>query len=116
MKQRRRRESVPVVSPERFVTTWQQSSSVGEVAMRLGLKKAVCRTRASRLRARGVGLKRFPFVVEREPTDWDALAALAASLLPEPGAGGGNGEAGDRERHGDQEKPPGERGFVLVGP
>jgi hypothetical protein len=72
------------IAPREFIQIWQQASSTAEVARKVGLKKAACRTRACRYRKEGVPLKQFPQVVI-EPPDWTGLAEYAASLLPKEG-------------------------------
>jgi predicted transcriptional regulator len=50
---------VPDVKPMLFVRTWQHSSSVSEVAKKLGLTWSAVRQRANRYRSAGVKLKHF---------------------------------------------------------
>lgn len=50
------------VSWQEFVTAWQNSNSVKEVAELLGAKPASIRTRATQYRKRGVQLKKMPRV------------------------------------------------------
>src|SRR5688500_245504 len=83
---RRNGEAVRV-TPRQFIQAWQQSTSVAEVAAKVGRKKNACRVRAYRYRQLGVPLKEFP-PVEVELPDWDELAQYAASLLPPDTEGG----------------------------
>jgi hypothetical protein len=83
MKRRRNKEPVPHATPEQFVTVWQQSSSLAEVAQKVRAKKNACRVRAFRYRQMGIPLKVFPPPPEPDPLRWDKLVDYAASLLPE---------------------------------
>jgi hypothetical protein len=67
------------VSAREFVKAWQESSSVAEVAMKVGSKSNACRVRAFRYRQNGVPLKEFP-QVEIPLIDWEELAEYAAEL------------------------------------
>jgi hypothetical protein len=94
---RRTAEAAPV-SPRQFVTIWQESSSLAEVAAKVRRKKNACRVRAFRYRKLGVPLKVFP-PVEFPETDWEELARYAAELVagevdPEPY---GEGKGRDRD-------------------
>lgn len=60
----------------RFVRVWQASSSVAEVAALLGLAPSTVSSRASRLRAEGVDLKRMPAGRPAVVIDFAALAAI----------------------------------------
>jgi hypothetical protein len=68
-----------IVSAREFVKVWQESSSLAEVATRVGRNKNACRVRAFRYRQNGVGLKHFPFV-EIPLIDWVELSGYAAEL------------------------------------
>jgi len=81
MKSKRNGER-PAVSQKDFIKAWQESSSVREVATKVGRKKNACLVRAFRYRKRGVPLKIFPYV-PLEPPDWSELAEYARSLLPQ---------------------------------
>src|SRR5690349_21507945 len=70
----------PEVTQKEFIKAWQESSSVREVAAKVGRKKNACRVRAFRYRQRGVPLKRFPYIAIKPP-DWSELAEFAKSLL-----------------------------------
>ena len=67
------------LTPRAFIKAWQESSSLAEVAIKVGRKKNACRVRAFRYRRMGVPLKEFP-VVETSEIDWKALAKYAAEL------------------------------------
>jgi hypothetical protein len=69
------------IPPRELIRVWQGATSLAEVAQRVRRSKNACRVRAYRYRRLGVPLKEFPPVVV-EPSDWDELAAYAASLLP----------------------------------
>ena len=43
----------------RFVAAWRKAKSLGEVCLKLGLKKSAACLRAQRYRAKGVRLQRF---------------------------------------------------------
>jgi Zn-dependent oligopeptidase len=44
---------------EKFTRVWQESKTLGEVAVAMGIPLATASTYGSRLRRRGVNLKRF---------------------------------------------------------
>lgn len=69
------------ISPRQFVSVWQTSSSVTEVATKLGMNKSQARLRAFRYKKRGVPLRDFP-PVEVPVVDWRELAEFAATLVP----------------------------------
>lgn len=69
--------SKPRATPKEFITAWQTSGAVAEVASKLGMTTQQCRMRAWRYRHLGIPLKEYPPV---EPPDWDALAVYAAEL------------------------------------
>lgn len=86
---RKRNESRPPVDAMDFIEAWQTSSSVAEVAQKVGRKKNACRVRAFRYRKLGVPLKYFP-PVDVWVWDWKALAEFAQEVLDdveEPDAG-----------------------------
>ncbi len=68
-------------SPREFIKTWQESSSVAEVARKLDCTGNAVRVRAYRYRLRGIPFKEFP-PVEIELPDWPALARYAEELVP----------------------------------
>lgn len=70
----------PQVSVEQFVKVYADSSSLDEVAEKLGWKKPSVQSRASKLRKLGVGLKRFGKAPEK--VDVESLN----KLLKEKGA------------------------------
>lgn len=69
--------STPHVSAEEFVIAWQDSGSLAELASKIGASKAWAATRASRLRRRGVVLKRMQKVTSRACMDIEKLKRLA---------------------------------------
>jgi hypothetical protein len=77
------------VSAEEFVRAWQQSSSVDEVAEKLGMPKPIVLARASTYRQKGVKLK----AVKRgaKGLDVDTLNAIIDELNREQA--GTEGEA-----------------------
>ena len=73
------------VSPEEFITAWQQSRTLSEVARKLGLpntqaKRTALNSRAANYRKKGVALKKFT-ARERQGHDWKYLAYLADEAL-----------------------------------
>jgi hypothetical protein len=86
VKSKRAAETAPV-TPRQFIKTWQESSTVAEVAAKVRRKKNACRVRAFRYRKLGVPLKEFPPVII-EPSDWSELAEYAQSLLEQRKANG----------------------------
>ena len=96
MNQKRKQRAV---DPERatareFITIWQNSNSVAEVAKKVGCRKGAARLRAYRYRRLGIPLKDFPPV---ELPDWDELAEYAESLLPEGAVSSRPGSGNDVE-------------------
>ena len=66
------------LTPENFVRTWQESSTVQEVADKLSLSKANVSHRASRYRKKGVPLKAMGGRGHvGAPIDWKKLAEIA---------------------------------------
>lgn len=63
------------VSPEKFVTTWQQSGSVQEVCDKLEMRRSAVWARAYNYRSKGIPLKFM--AVHRPQLDVKALTALA---------------------------------------
>lgn len=70
------------IDPRRFVTTWQESESIEEVAQKLGVGVKTVYARALNYRKKGVTLKRFPKQRRTSTVNWDELKELAASLMP----------------------------------
>jgi hypothetical protein len=66
------------ISAEDFVTAWQTSHSLEEVAEKTGLLKGTASARAAYYRKRGVGLKLYRR--GGPPIDIKALASLANQL------------------------------------
>lgn len=64
------------ISPEEFIVTWQQSSDINEVALKLKMKKVLLVSRANYYRARGVDLKRFQRDGKYHWTDLKKLAQM----------------------------------------
>ena len=72
------------VLPRRFIEVWQQAEYVSDVAQKLRLSKGACRMRAWRYKNHyGVPLKVLPTTRPAPVIDWDEMAQLAASLLPD---------------------------------
>jgi hypothetical protein len=72
------------VLPRRFIEVWQKSEYVSDVAQKLRLSKGACRMRAWRYKNHyGVPLKVLPTTRPAPVIDWDEMAELAASLLPD---------------------------------
>jgi hypothetical protein len=71
------------VLPRRFIEVWQKSEYVSDVAQKLRLSKGARRMRAWRYKNHcGVPLKVLPTTRPAPVIDWDEMAELAASLLP----------------------------------
>lgn len=66
-------------SAEEFIRVWQAGGSRKEIAERLGIQIRSADSMASRLRRRGVPLKKFSGN-GRRTLDYEALAALAREL------------------------------------
>jgi len=67
-------------TPKQFVKAWQESSSLKEVAEKLGMKPTTANSRASFYRSKGIPLKKMRggrFV------DWDELKQFARECLEE---------------------------------
>lgn len=69
------------MSSEDFIRIWQASKSHAEVARACEISANSAASRASRLRARGVSLKRFRVCA---PLDYKALAAMAEEFEANP--------------------------------
>lgn len=72
-----KRRRLPAVDYKRFVKLWRGAKSVGDVAGALGIRNNSCSAIASRLRAGGVKLKRFPRRAA-QPIDEKALNRITA--------------------------------------
>lgn len=66
-----------MVTDEVFVVAWQGCGSLAAVAKRLGIGTQNAAVRASRLRKRGVPLKKYPGGGGRNRKDVTGLATLA---------------------------------------
>jgi hypothetical protein len=65
------------IEPEQFITIWQQSASLAEVAQKTGMPKNSCYSRAAYYTRKGVPMKKF----SKPKSDlWDDLAELAETL------------------------------------
>lgn len=62
---------------QHFIEVWQQSESFHEVMEKLGMTYANVSTMASRLRKRGVALKKFNKANKYRDVNWDELAEYA---------------------------------------
>ncbi|MAI04082.1 MAG: hypothetical protein CMA07_00005 [Euryarchaeota archaeon] len=71
------------VAAKRFITIYQASESVAEVAEKTGLTVHTVSQRASTYRKKGVPLKAMPNSGSTVRNDWGELAELARSLMPE---------------------------------
>ena len=69
------------ITPEDFVRTWQQSSSVQEVADKLKMTYKAAAQRACSYRKRGVSLKAMMKNCGSKKLDWAKLDNLARSLV-----------------------------------
>ena len=68
------------VSPERFIRTWQQSSSVAEVAETLGMPKPIVLARKSNYTKLGIQLKKMPRQSPDRSLDVEGLNALIEEI------------------------------------
>lgn len=64
-----------MVSSEAFVKAWLESTSLAQVAEKVGLTRHQCSQRASNLRYRGVALRKFVHP-NHHPLDVAALNAM----------------------------------------
>ncbi len=71
------------VNAKRFITIYQASESVAEVAEKTGLTVHTVSQRASTYRKKGVPLKAMPNSGSTVRNDWEELAELARTLMPE---------------------------------
>ena len=71
------------VAAKRFITIYQASESVAEVAEKTGLTVHTVSQRASTYRKKGVPLKAMPNSGVTTRNDWNELAELARELMPE---------------------------------
>ena len=70
------------VAAEQFVSAWEESDSVKEVADRLNMPPAVCSARAKSYRDLGIPLKKMPRI-RRKSLDIQALTSLIVSKRTE---------------------------------
>tara|TARA_Y100001937_G_scaffold128186_1_gene202898 strand:- start:1200 stop:1514 length:315 start_codon:yes stop_codon:yes gene_type:complete len=77
-----RKRAAPVPAKD-FIRIYQASESVAEVAKATGLTVHTVSQRASTYRKKGVPLKAMPNNGVTTRNDWDELAELARSLMPE---------------------------------
>jgi len=78
-------------TPKEFITAWQTSTTVAEVAAKLRMRKGPIRVRAHRYRKRGIPLKQY-VPLELPVVDWAGLAEYAVSLVAHDSrTGGGSG-------------------------
>ena len=68
------------VSPEKFIQVWQQSTSVDEVAIALGMPKPIILARKSNYTARGIKLKKMPRKSTDRGLDVNGLNAMIEEL------------------------------------
>ena len=68
------------VSPERFIRTWQQSSSVAEVSETLGMPKPIVLARKSNYTKLGIQLKKMPRQSPDRGLDVEGLNALIEEI------------------------------------
>jgi len=78
----KRARAKPVAAKE-FITIYQASESVAEVAEKTGLTVHTVSQRASTYRKKGVPMRAMPNTGTTVRNDWNELAALARTLLPE---------------------------------
>lgn len=67
-------------TPKEFVKAWQESSSLEEVARKLGMKPKTVHSRASFYKRKGVPLKKMR---GGRSVDWDELKKYARECLEE---------------------------------
>jgi hypothetical protein len=65
----------------RFVTVWQASTSMDEVASAMGMTRLAVQSFAAKLRRSGVPLKRFYSQYDGEEIDFAELKAIAEASL-----------------------------------
>ena len=68
------------VSPEKFIRVWQQSTSVDDVATKLGMPKPIILARKSNYTALGIKLKKMPRKSREHGLDVNALNAMIEEL------------------------------------
>jgi hypothetical protein len=73
------RKRVSVDELRQFIKVFQAATSISEVVEKMGWKLEKVRTQATRLRKRGVALKKFPRGSGLSDADFAALAKLADS-------------------------------------
>ena len=64
------------ITAQEFITIWQQSNSLAEVAKKAKCRKGAAKLRAFRYRKLGIPLKDFPPL-----QSWEELAVYAQSLM-----------------------------------
>lgn len=67
----------PQVSPEEFIVAWQESSSLQEVSLRLGMRAAAVYARARNYRERGISLKTY----KHARYQWEDVARFAEMIV-----------------------------------
>ena len=68
------------VSPEKFIRVWQQSTSVDDVAAKLGMPKPIVLARKSNYTALGIKLKKMPRKSTDRGLNVNALNAMIKEL------------------------------------
>ena len=68
------------VSPEKFIRVWQQSTSVDNVATKLGMPKPIVLARKSNYTALGIKLKKMPRKSTDRGLDVNGLNAMIEEL------------------------------------
>ena len=68
------------VSPEKFIRVWQQSTSVDDVAAKLGMPKPIVLARKSNYTALGIKLKKMPRKSTDRGLNVNALNAMIEEL------------------------------------
>lgn len=61
------------LTPEQFISLWQESNGVEEVCEKSGMNYGAVSTRAWLYRKRGIPLKKF----KEHSTDWESMKSLA---------------------------------------
>ena len=68
------------VSPEQFIRVWQQSTSVDDVATKVGMPKPIVLARKSNYTGLGIKLKKMPRKSRDRGLDVNALNAMIEEL------------------------------------
>ena len=68
------------VSPEKFIRVWQQSTSVDDVAAKLGMPKPIVLARKSNYTALGIKLKKMPRKSRERGLDVNGLNAMIEEM------------------------------------